>query len=404
MKELKCVRVRDNTTTHEAISVYQGKTPDGSIDYSATEPVLIPKIKYMEDVVTAGFDKKSAAGQVFINPMKSRSTAPFASPGSFVFQGKADGLGRRAQWSSSPVYFAPRINGSLEALPEAVRAQVDSLSGLAITSAAARVNSATAESLVTLAELQETLSFMASPVKSMVALTKRASSWMAYYDRTMDAHVRRVDRYKQLPDKIRARREPPRAPVIRPFKVGKFTATTIPSLWLAYRYGIMPLIYEFEAYSKFLADAGKPARETARAKAVDTFKFSTSDVTEEGDDSSTGRVRVTDDYQLEGDISVRAGFLYEVDWSLQKQLGLGFDRVPMALYERIPLSFVADWFWNGADVYNALTAVSVGLAETELEGWNEAELRHRKMNERGGVKIGKRRFSREEQGHLSEAR
>jgi hypothetical protein len=40
------------------------------------------------------------------------------------------------------------------------------------------------------------------------------------------------------------------------------------------------------------------------------------------------------------------------------------------LYERIPLSFVADWFWNGADVYNALTAEC--RAKRILGGWTVA--------------------------------
>ena len=53
---------------------------------------------------------------------------------------------------------------------------------------------------------------------------------------------------------------------------------------------------------------------------------------------------------------VRAGVLYNVDASLLTQLGIQWNRVPMALYEAIPLSFVTDWFHNGAQVYDALTA------------------------------------------------
>ena len=45
-----------------------------------------------------------------------------------------------------------------------------------------------------------------------------------------------------------------------------------------------------------------------------------------------------------------------MDASLLTQLGIQWNRVPMALYEAIPFSFVTDWFHNGAQVYDALTA------------------------------------------------
>lgn len=55
-------------------------------------------------------------------------------------------------------------------------------------------------------------------------------------------------------------------------------------------------------------------------------------------------------------VTSRAGVLYAADWSIPRQLGLQLHKVPATLYEVIPLSFVADWFWNGADYYRALTA------------------------------------------------
>ena len=54
--------------------------------------------------------------------------------------------------------------------------------------------------------------------------------------------------------------------------------------------------------------------------------------------------------------TARAGVLYEYTATLSNQLGLQLHQIPAALWEGIPLSFVADWFWTGSTAYQALTA------------------------------------------------
>ena len=55
-------------------------------------------------------------------------------------------------------------------------------------------------------------------------------------------------------------------------------------------------------------------------------------------------------------VEARAGVLYvpQLDW--RTRWGVHLHYVPVALYEAIPLSFVADWFYTGSDAYKALTA------------------------------------------------
>jgi hypothetical protein len=80
--------------------------------------------------------------------------------------------------------------------------------------------------------------------------------------------------------------------------------------------------------------------------------------------------------EVEGSVAVvsRAGVLYEMDASLLTQLGVSWNRVPMAFYEAIPLSFVSDWFHNGADVYDALTAEF--RAQKILTAWVSTEVKY----------------------------
>ena len=48
--------------------------------------------------------------------------------------------------------------------------------------------------------------------------------------------------------------------------------------------------------------------------------------------------------------------MYEPIYELSHQLGITMNQVPVALWEGIPFSFILDWFQNGIDVYQALTA------------------------------------------------
>jgi hypothetical protein len=239
-----------------------------------------------------------------------------------------------------------------------VRKLVAELEGAAITESFARVGSPDVAVLTELAELKETLSFLSSPVRALVKLTRRFRRHLDVVSRMELVHQRRLAKWQSLPDRVRARREQPKPPKLPTFRAGKWEGKDIPSSWLAYRYGIMPLIYTFQDVEALLKKRveGTPIRATARSKKKENVDLSGTYGTHlllwrggsayRYDQAKSGGCKVT----------VRAGVLYNVDASLMTQLGVQWNRVPMALYEAIPLSFVTDWFHNGAQVYDALTA------------------------------------------------
>ena len=76
--------------------------------------------------------------------------------------------------------------------------------------------------------------------------------------------------------------------------------------------------------------------------------------------------------ECDGRVVSRAGVLYEFTLDVQAKWGLYFHYVPVAIYETIPLSFVADWFWSGSDAYKATTAHL--RADSILAAWVKTRL------------------------------
>lgn len=346
-------RVRDNSTVRSFAASETVFEADGSISYGPTsETFSTIQADVMTDVVTPGFRRASALGEIHIKPMTRVKYTREIVPQAVSIQ-VVDGP--RAVSSGG---YPPLIGLTVSPwADEKVRKLVADLEGAAITESFARVGSPDVAVLTELAELKETLSFLSSPVRAMVKLTRRFRRHLDVVSRVELAYQRRLAKWQSLPDRVRVRREQPKPPKLPTFKVGKWEGKDIPSAWLAYRYGIMPLIYTFQDVEALVKKRveGTPIRATARSKKkgnvdlTETYGTHLLDwrgCTYRYDQCISGGCRVT----------VRAGVLYNVDASLMTQLGIQWNRVPMAFYEAIPLSFVTDWFHNGAEVYDALTA------------------------------------------------
>jgi len=82
-------------------------------------------------------------------------------------------------------------------------------------------------------------------------------------------------------------------------------------------------------------------------------------------------------------VNVRAGILYEYHRS-PDTFGIGLSEVPVAGWEAIPFSFVADWFFNIGSYIEAITPISgvkrlgswtttrIELSTTRSTWWNDA--------------------------------
>ena len=308
----------------------------------------------MTDVVTPGFKTRSLKGEVINSPMtKMESSTSFVPADLRLWTpGPPDPTGwRNTGWGSGLVI--PEDGLISEGMSRS-----HGLITQAVTEAFGKVNLPDVDALVTLAEMRETLSFLAGPFKKATDLTRRYRDYLERYKSSSESFQRRLALWEKRNSSKRGASYP--KPVFNPpkFKVGKFEASDVSSAWLAYRYGLMPLIYDIQGYLKAYNNvAEKPQRMTARGKAVDDWDTHT--------DNSYNwnyglREDVTTDTKFK--LSVRAGVLYTpkvtagtMGGTIDKY-GLALHRVPSAVWESVTLSFVADWFLNVGDYLNAITA------------------------------------------------
>ena len=315
-------------------------------------------IDSMEDVVTPGFRIRSAAGEIFNSPMTAiKSTT---NPVDLSISANATGNDIYASFAYQGVVYCPEAQSLWNDTPG--DGGVARVEALATTKAFAKVGKKDYGALEELVELRETLAFLASPVNQMVRLTKRGKAWLASYRNVQASNARRSAAWERRARQMARRGKPaPPKPAVRtipPFQVGRMKASDIASFWLAYRYGLMPLIYSFQDIQTVLEKYQKEpqrVRATARASASVSQEHSMS----LGYQSVGGPgLAVGGEHKLTWAVksTARAGVLYEYTATLSKQLGLQMHQIPAALWEGVPLSFVADWFWTGSIAYQALTA------------------------------------------------
>lgn len=354
-------RVRDSTTVFSRTWTVNETANSGAYVYPPySGSANFSNTLVMLDYVTPGYQKISAGGGLVFSPMIRHEESQD------IGHGVVDWSTATNHWTStgsqpysgSPL-FIPKPSVSLGDStpwgPSSVVDKVSLLEDLAITKAYAGVGQPDVATLSELVELRETLAFLFLPVGKMVTLTKRFNDWLEYTKRADKAFAKRRARWEKSPKSSRGK-----PPVLRyrPLKMGNIEVRDIPSAWLAYRYGLMPLIYTFQDAEKLLADlasGGIKLRVTSRAKMEDTVSLES---IEPWRNVSYAGGTFRDRHTRFGDarITCRAGVLYVPELDLQTRLGVRLNRIPKALWEGVPLSFVADWLQNGAEFYDALTA------------------------------------------------
>lgn len=307
------------------------------------------------DYVVPGFRRKSAAGAIFNNSMsKMKTSHTFKQINVWACKnGNSSGFRSNGFEIGLLPTRDPRASDGLLGLA-GVPTAIDQARAIAVTEAYGRVGSADVESLTTLGELKETLGFLYSPIKKVIGLTRRARAIEEILHRDNLAYTKRLNRFNSLPEWKR-RKTPGPVRKKRSLRLGKVEVSDISSVWLAYRYGLMPLIYEADGYIKALNKlASTEVRATARGK------YSTT--------RTMDRVSPRVTFPQQGDsvdnhdhceyiITCRAGVLYVPRLeTLATKYGLEWHRIPSTLWELTWLSFVADWFLNMSEVLNALTA------------------------------------------------
>lgn len=126
-------------------------------------------------------------------------------------------------------------------------------------------------------------------------------------------------------------------------------------LWLEYRYGWMPLVYDIVDTLKAIhADdmraSGPNTVKTARGKADTTYNRSTALTSNVGGITSLGVRSETHEYSIRGYILYR-----DLLGGVFRRLNdFGLFDVPRAAWELVPLSFVVDWFVPVGDYLAAI--------------------------------------------------
>lgn len=128
---------------------------------------------------------------------------------------------------------------------------------------------------------------------------------------------------------------------------------TYADAWLMWRYGVRPLVGEITALLKILEATpivGK--RRTFRGKYVHEMPDTAIDSHAVWSGTGAGW-----DYKIteKRNAIFRAGVLVQIENSINSGLAmLGFDNPLEAVWELVPYSFIADWFFNIGDVINAI--------------------------------------------------
>jgi hypothetical protein len=269
----------------------------------------------MTDWVTPNYRKKIAAGEIIMNPMNSRYTTRSCSTLSnySAATGGAPPPARGSGFWGHYLGVPTDVNHlDITLISESDR---ESLNKEVTTRCLSRIGRTSVDNWENMAELGKTLEMIRHPINAFWKFDKRFWS-----GKTLTA-----------------------------FRgVGQTAAQSAANAWLAYRYGIAPVVSSVSGTIEALRKTIRPVRKTTRA--AGKLQATSSLVT--GWDSSGHHYRYgiqkTDWYE------VRAMSLDEATIELYPGLGLSAKSVITLPWELTPWSFVADWFFNVGDYIGGL--------------------------------------------------
>lgn len=125
---------------------------------------------------------------------------------------------------------------------------------------------------------------------------------------------------------------------------GKSAIKAAGSLWLTYRYGIMPIVYSLEDALGVLQTDQISYRKDFQVTLTDRYK----DILARQNDRLcfSGYYAFDEVHYREGNISCRIRASVDFTYSLRDALRLNFLTIGKVAWEVVPLSFVVDWFYD----------------------------------------------------------
>lgn len=137
-------------------------------------------------------------------------------------------------------------------------------------------------------------------------------------------------------------------------KLSTYGGKAISSAYLAFIFGVMPLINDVNGALRALR------RQTTGIQLARSYVDDTKSITAVVDSTYYGIDKITWRTVTDSEIRVIAGVGWEAEMALSDQFGVKFNNVPSALWELIPMSFIIDWVYNVGNVISALTAYTRG--------------------------------------------
>lgn len=287
-------------------------------------PAKVGSLSRMDDVLVSGFRSRQRKGELFFNSMSSRqrtysamvasdhSFGPVATPTRFT--------------SSGPYWY--------NLLP------METYEGNLVPNMMDAFTS-------------NDVAMMLSEVSTGV-LSKRGRGdtnlWetVAEFGQTLDLFRKPTLRLREWANKLTSARRvrPPRGR--EPVDNRKVVSDSA-SLWLTYRYGILPIVRDVEAIIQNLQKLRQSVRKTTRDSVRRNALSGSSGLI------SYGALRIPWSAEVTVECDVRGMSLDQVDWHLLDQLGFSAKSLLTLPWELVRLSFVLDWFVNVGDFLNAIT-------------------------------------------------
>lgn len=308
------IRVRANTQGVGQLTFTYVAAPGAAPSVSTLSHMITKNVDTMHDVVVADFQRRSAAGEIFNNPMSKIRSILDSGGGSFSFSHYTGatyditGDGSLTQYALSTTASYPK-SGS-QPPPVSFDSQ---LIALLQQEALAKIDSTPFAFMEDTAELASTIKLLGSPLNSINNVVRSFEK---------DYIVRRKKGYPH--------------------------AVALANAWLEARYAIRPALYTADnLVSAFLKGqlVKEPARRTARAKASET-------VTSAGSYSaqlSAGNPIWDFSWELDADRDLRVGILYEVTNpvdTIHESLGFRMKDVPVTVWNLVPYSWAVDRLVN----------------------------------------------------------
>lgn len=316
-------------TYYNDVRAFTGNVPDLNPVRPESKLIRVQSTdRITTDHVIPDYHARIRAGEVINNPYNSRLRTTYRGGALHELREEFDG-NPQSRWhiysgnrdilkstTSDDIFYVNNV--------WKYQHKVDEMLNRVRLEATARAKSSSAQTLATLGELKKTVGFITGNMRSIAQLLKQAKRRFKNGVPKSAQHLSFRDLVSLYPKKWS-------------------------EIWLGYRYGIRPLVYDINNHLEALESLGQPLR----------VKFSSSDSLRLEDEFEVGnysinyaaekyhRAKITMNYSNQHTIDVSSGILAEWDVSnLTPVKAFGLDAVASSAWELVPFSFVIDWLFN----------------------------------------------------------